>query len=53
MAQINIRKKLFIRIDSSGRSIPGSAVYRNSIPKIGRWIEVTANSCCTTTTTAI
>ncbi len=51
MAQINIRKKLFIRIDAQGRSIPGSAVFRNSMPKIGRWIEVEGNTCCVTTTT--
>lgn len=50
MAQINIRKKAFIRIDASGRVIPGQVVVRNQKPRIGRWIEITSSVCCTSTT---
>lgn len=52
MAQKNPRKKAFIRIDSSGRIVPGSTVLRLSKPKIGRWVEITSDVCCTTTTAA-
>lgn len=51
MAQRNPRKKAFIRIDASGRIVPGSVVLRNQKPRIGRWVEIAADVCCTTTTT--
>jgi hypothetical protein len=50
MAQKNPRKKAFIRIDASGRVIPGSVVLRVSKPKIGRWVQITSDVCCETTT---
>ncbi len=51
MAQVNPRKKAYIRIDASGRIVPGSVVLRTRKPRIGRWIEITADVCCSTTTT--
>jgi len=50
MAQKNPRKRAFIRIDASGRIIPSQVVLRLRKPRIGRWIEITADVCCTTTT---
>lgn len=38
--------KYFLRLDGSGRVIPGSGVYRKSQPRNGRWITVTSNPCC-------
>lgn len=43
-------KKAYARIDFKGKIIPGSTVLRSQKPKIGRWIEITADVCCTTTT---
>lgn len=51
MAQ-STRKNAYIRIDASGRVIPGSVVVRLQKPKIGRWIEITSTVCCTSTTVA-
>lgn len=50
MAQRNPRKKAFIRIDASGRIVPGQVVLRNTKPKIGRWLQIESSVCCTTTT---
>ncbi len=50
--------KLFIRIDGTGRRVPGSGVLRKSKPKNGNWVQDTTYQCCefstttTTTTTA-
>lgn len=52
MAQIGIRKKAFVRLDGSGRVIPGSLVLRVKKPSIGRWLEIEPNVCCITTTIA-
>lgn len=50
MAKPNPRRKLYARIDASGRVIPGQIVARLKKPKIGRWIEITTSVCCDTTT---
>lgn len=45
-------KKLYIRMDGNGKAISASAVWRNKMPKVGKWVEVTeAYSCCNFTTT--
>ena len=52
MATIDKRSlKLFIRFDGSGRAIPGSTIWRKKMPKVGKWMEITTDYCCTTTTT--
>lgn len=43
--------KGFVRIDASGRIIPGSLILRKKMPKVGRWTEITAYECCGPTTT--
>jgi len=50
MAQKNPRMKAFVRIDASGRIIPGQVVLRLRKPRIGRWIQITSDVCCETTT---
>ena len=48
--------KLYVRVDGSGRLIPGSSVLRKKMPKVGKWVEVNGYECCnytTTTTTAV
>jgi hypothetical protein len=51
--------KEYIRIDGSGRTVPGSSILRKSKPKVGKWREIQEFQCCdpfffttTTTTTA-
>lgn len=39
-------KKYYIRLDGSGRKIPGSGVIRNKKPSIGRWVEEDVETCC-------
>ena len=43
--------KAFIRVDQSGRVVPGSSVLRMKIPKNGKWKEIEAYECCNVTTT--
>jgi hypothetical protein len=49
--------KAYIRIDGSGRDVPGSLVLRTKMPKNGKWRQILAGQCCnpvvgpTTTTT--
>lgn len=50
MAQVNPRRKLYARLDANGRVVPGQIVARLKKPRIGRWIEITSQVCCTTTT---
>ena len=52
----NRNLKAYIRIDGSGRDVPGSLVLRTKKPVNGNWKEVLAYQCCnftppTTTTT--
>ncbi len=53
--------KAYIRIDGSGRDVPGSLVLRTRMPGNGKWRQILADQCCnpvitptttTTTTTA-
>ena len=48
MATSNKKMKAFVRIDGSGRVVPGSLVLRERKPKVGKWKEVDANECCNT-----
>lgn len=55
--------KAYIRIDGSGRDVPGSLVLRTRMPGNGKWRQILADQCCnpvitpttptTTTTTTI
>lgn len=38
--------KAFVRLDSSGRVVPGSLIFRTRKPNIGRWMEIVADPCC-------
>lgn len=51
MANLDKKLKGFVRLDGSGFVIPTSLVLRKNAPKVGRWVEVPVNLCCTTTTT--
>ena len=42
--------KAFVRFDGMGRVVSGSLLLRRKMPKVGKWIEITANQCCNTTT---
>lgn len=44
--------KAFVRFDGSGRVVPGSLIFRKSMPKVGRWKEIPAYECCNPTTTS-
>lgn len=43
--------KAFVRVDKRGRVVAGSLILRKKMPKVGRWYEVPAYECCTTSTT--
>jgi len=43
--------KGYVRYDGSGRIVAGSLILRRKMPKVGRWVQVTAYECCTPTTT--
>lgn len=43
--------KSFVRIDGQGRVVASSNILRKKMPKVGKWIEIETNLCCTTTTT--
>lgn len=43
--------KAYVRYDGSGRVVAGSLVLRRSIPKVGKWKEISAYECCEPTTT--
>lgn len=38
--------KAFVRIDKEGKIIPGSNINRKSMPKIGKWKEISLTLCC-------
>jgi hypothetical protein len=42
----NNRKKFFTRVDAHGNRITGTSVIRSVKPKVGRWVEEAAISCC-------
>ena len=45
--------RLYIRLDGYLQPVAGSSVYRYTMPKNGRWVDITdcTNLCCTTSTT--
>jgi hypothetical protein len=46
MPTIEPGQKFYVRVDKSGRPIPSSGVYRKSMPKTGRWVELESAACC-------
>lgn len=38
--------KLYMRYDGTGKLIAGSAIYRKQMPKVGKWLEISAYECC-------
>lgn len=36
----------FVRLDSSGRVVPGSLIFRNRKPREGRWLMIQTETCC-------
>jgi len=52
MASIDTRPlKAFVRFDGTGRIVPSSLILRRKIPKVGKWMEISAYECCNPTTT--
>lgn len=51
---VNPKLKAFVRVDGSGRVVPGTPVLQASKPKVGNWIEIPAfeGNVQTTTTTS-
>jgi hypothetical protein len=49
--------KAFVRIDGTGKVIPGGPIFQAQKPKVGKWREINVKECCnyipgsTTTTT--
>ena len=46
----------YARLDGQGRLVAGSLILRRKMPKVGKWVVMSAYQCCgpttTTTTTA-
>lgn len=42
----NIHLKAFIRLDGQNRVVAGSLIYRKSMPKNGKWVEIPTGKCC-------
>jgi hypothetical protein len=38
--------KSYVRIDGSGRIVPGSVILRKQKPKVGRFKEIASTICC-------
>jgi hypothetical protein len=52
-----IKLKAFVRIDGSGKVIPGGPILQAQKPKVGKWREINVKECCnyipgSTTTTS-
>jgi hypothetical protein len=45
MAQL----KAFVRIDGTGRVVPGTLLLRYKKPGVGNWMEIDATECCNNT----
>lgn len=43
----NFKLHTYIRVDASGRDVPGTNILRLKRPVTGNWREVTAYQCCT------
>lgn len=51
-----MRKKVlksFVRYDGNHNLIPGGNIRASKAPKVGKWVEVTDDECCLTTTTTM
>jgi hypothetical protein len=38
--------KAYVRYDGSGRVVAGSLILRRKMPKVGKWVEISAYECC-------
>lgn len=38
--------KAFVRIDGTGRVVPGTLLLRYKKPGVGKWFEIDATECC-------
>lgn len=38
--------KSFVRLDASGKVIPGSNILRKNKPKVGKWMQIPTYECC-------
>jgi len=43
--------KGFVRFDGTGRIVAGSLILRRKMPKVGKWMEISAYQCCNPSTT--
>jgi len=48
---MNNQLKSFVRLDGQNRVVASSLIYRQKMPKVGKWREIVANECCAPTTT--
>ena len=42
--------RVFVKLDSNG-NVTSQIVHAKKQPRVGKWIEISSNVCCTTTTT--
>jgi hypothetical protein len=42
--------KAYIRYDVTGKVVPSSVILARKMPKVGKWVEISAYECCGTTT---
>lgn len=45
--------RAWVRYDGEGKVVPGSVIQSRTKPKVGNWVEIPLNTCCTTTTIII
>ena len=45
------RLKAWVRYDGQNKIVPSSLILRAKKPKVGTWVEIPTDLCCTTTTT--
>jgi hypothetical protein len=45
-----IKLKAFVRIDGTGKVIPGGPIFQAHKPKVGKWRQINAKECCNSIT---
>lgn len=45
-------RKMFVKLDGKGRVIPGTNVFDTSAPRVGKWIEINSDECCSPSSTS-
>ena len=47
----NKKLKAYVRLDGQNRVVSSSLIYRLNKPKVGNWMEIVSDVCCTPSTT--